>query len=149
MSTVLMFTIVIAGLLIAISVIDIRQLRIPDVLNVFLLVSGLLYWVVQNPEMLPYQIVNGAVVAALLWLLRSGYAQLSGRIGLGLGDVKMVGAGSVWISPQSVPMLIFIASFCGLVFVIVRGVSAADGRIPFGPFLALGLISVWFMENIA
>jgi leader peptidase (prepilin peptidase) / N-methyltransferase len=149
MDAILLFTLVLAGLLIAISIIDIQQLRIPDGLNALLFGSGVLYWAVHSPENLPYQIASGAVVAALLWLLRYGYAHFSGRIGLGLGDVKMMGAAAIWISPLSVSMLIFIASFCGLVFAICRGNHPTDARIPFGPFLAVGLISTWLMENLS
>jgi leader peptidase (prepilin peptidase) / N-methyltransferase len=148
MNAFVFFTILLGALLIMISVIDIRQLRIPDGLNLFLFGSGISYWAVHSLEALPYQIANAAVVAGLLWLLRYGYARYSGRIGLGLGDVKMMGAAAVWISPLSVPMLIFIASFCGLVFALGRGNHKAGARIPFGPFLAVGLISTWFMENL-
>jgi leader peptidase (prepilin peptidase) / N-methyltransferase len=148
MTIVLLFTAVLAGLLSAISVIDIRTLRIPNGLNAMLLISGALFWFAQRPETLPYQIANGVVVATLLWLVRFGHARFSGRIGLGLGDVKMMGAGAVWISPLSVPLLVFIASFFGLVYAFVKGNRGGDMRIPFGPFLALGLMSTWLMENL-
>lgn len=148
MNMVFLFTAVLIGLLSVISVIDIRTLRIPDSLNALLLGSGVLFWALQSPESLPYQIASGVVVATVLWLLRFGYARFSGRIGLGLGDVKMIGAGAVWISPFSVPMLVFIASFGGLVYAAVNGNSGGDGKIPFGPFLALGLMSTWLMENL-
>jgi leader peptidase (prepilin peptidase) / N-methyltransferase len=148
MNEFVFFTILLSALLIMISAIDIRQLRIPDGLNVLLFGSGISYWTVHSFENLPYQVANAAVVAGLLWLLRYGYAHYSGRIGLGLGDVKMMGAAAVWISPLSVPLLIFIASFSGLVFAIAGGNHKVGARIPFGPFLAVGLISTWLMENL-
>jgi leader peptidase (prepilin peptidase) / N-methyltransferase len=148
MNAFVFFTIVLTGLLIAISLIDVRQLRIPDGLNALLFGSGVLYWAVHSFETIPYQVANAVVVAGLLWLLQYGYAHYSGRIGLGLGDVKMMGAAAIWISPLSVSILIFIASFCGLVFAIGRGNHKAGARIPFGPFLAFGLISTWLMENL-
>jgi leader peptidase (prepilin peptidase) / N-methyltransferase len=146
MNTVLIFTIFLTGVLIKISVTDVKEMRIPDSLNLILLFSGIVFWATHNAEQLPYQIANGAIVGILIWLVRFGYFRLTKRIGLGLGDVKMMGAGAIWISPFSVPILIFIASFSGLVFAIIKG--RVGERIPFGPFLALGVIASWLMENV-
>jgi leader peptidase (prepilin peptidase) / N-methyltransferase len=146
---ILMFTFLLLGIGVAISAIDIKQMRIPNALNALLLFSGLSYWVIQSWAALPYQIGNGAFVFSLLWLLRFSYVQLSGKVGLGLGDVKMMGAAAVWISPLSVPLMVFIASFSALVFAFLKGSKSEDGRIPFGPFLAGGMFVTWVLENFA
>jgi leader peptidase (prepilin peptidase) / N-methyltransferase len=147
MTAVVFFTILLAGILLAIARIDVLEMRIPDALNFSLLGSGVLFWVFHSFDALPTQIANGVGAGLLMWLVRFGYAHFTGRTGLGLGDVKMMGAGAVWVSTPSIPMVLFIASFSGLLFAILKKQGASHERIPFGPFLALGLFASWIMEN--
>jgi leader peptidase (prepilin peptidase) / N-methyltransferase len=147
MSILALFTILLACLLSAISYVDFRHMRIPDLLSTLLLLGGLAFWLVTARGSLPTQIIAGAGMAAALWLVRITHASLTGRIGLGLGDVKMVGAGAVWINPMLLPFFVFSASASGLAYALYIGKEGQDGRLPFGPFLAIGLFSCWMTEH--
>jgi leader peptidase (prepilin peptidase) / N-methyltransferase len=142
-----LFTILLACLLLAISYVDFRHMRIPDRLSALLLLGGLGFWLVTARGSLPAQIIAGAGMAAALWLIRIAHASLTGRVGLGLGDVKMAGAGAVWINPMLLPFFVFSASACGLAYALYIGKPGQDGRLPFAPFLAVGLFACWMTEH--
>jgi leader peptidase (prepilin peptidase) / N-methyltransferase len=148
MASVAWFTFFLTIVLICISLIDIRQHRIPDLSNLALGLGGGLFWYFTDFEMLVPQLVSGVAVAATLWVIRRVHMQLTGRVGLGLGDVKMGGAAAVWINPLSLPLFLFVSSVTGLVFALCKGGTTYQERIAFGPFLALGLMSSWLMENM-
>jgi leader peptidase (prepilin peptidase) / N-methyltransferase len=147
MSMMASFTVLLLSVLLAISYVDIKELRIPDWLSVLLFVGGLLFWLLTERESLSAQILSGAALACTLWLIRLGHSRVSGRIGLGLGDVKMAGAGALWINPLLLPFFMFAASASGLVYALLIAKPDARRRLPFAPFLAIGLFSCWIMEH--
>jgi prepilin signal peptidase PulO-like enzyme (type II secretory pathway) len=141
------FTAFLACLLLAISYVDTKEMRIPDGLSALLLVGGLTFWLVTARENLPTQSLSGAALASAMWLIRLGHSRITGRIGLGLGDIKMAGAGALWINPLLLPLFVFAASAGGLVYALFFARSDRGGRLPFAPFLAIGLFSCWVMEH--
>lgn len=150
MSMAFLFTALLTAILLAISYVDFREMRIPDGLSLALLVAGAVFWLAADFKALPGQLLFSATVAALFWLVRQAHYQLSGRIGLGLGDVKMAGAGAVWIAPALFPLFLFAASFSGLAFALLRPLifpgTVQMERVPFAPFLSLGLLLAWATE---
>ena len=87
---------------------------------------------------------EGAVIGAIVWLLRRLYFKLRKFHGLGLGDVKLLAASGIWIGVAGVPVQLLVASLAALA---AAGVMQLAGQtltrqtsLPFGPFLALGLL---------
>lgn len=140
-----------AAVLVGIIVVDFRRMTIPDPLNLALAASGLSFQMLTDPGTVPLQLMFAATTILVFWTIRRGHLALTGRIGLGLGDVKMFGASALWISPLLLPVLIFVASASALLFVggrvIANGPMAARSRMPFGPFIALGLGCAWILEQ--
>ncbi|CDX21271.1 Peptidase A24A prepilin type IV [Mesorhizobium plurifarium] len=140
-----------AAILVAIAAVDFRRQVIPDPLNMALAASGLGFQLIIQRENAPMQLLVAALTLAVFWALRRGHFLLTGRIGLGLGDVKMLGAAALWINPLLLPALLFIASAAALLFVggqvVATGPAAARMRVPFGPFIALGLACSWLLEQ--
>lgn len=145
------FFVVLLGLVVvAIAVIDLRTQRIPDALNLTLLAGGLGFHA-SNVDLVLRQIAFGAAVFSLFLVVRKMHSAFTGFVGLGLGDVKMAGAGAMWFSAPLFPLFLFAASFCALGFVLVlatidRSISR-HRRIPFGPFLGLGIAIAFCAEN--
>ena len=141
---------VLLPLLCVISIIDLRKMIIPDHLNFLLAMCGLAYqYALGNDAVI--QLAFAGVVLCSFWLLRAGHARLSGRIGLGMGDVKFLGAAALWVAPPQLPIVLFAASVTALMFVAARIAVAGQGtmreRVPFGPFLSLGLACAWAYEQ--
>ncbi|MER8615162.1 A24 family peptidase [Mesorhizobium sp. M1136] len=153
LSLVLIATIALTAILVTISVADFRRLIIPDELNLALAGTGLGFQAATQLDQVPSQILFAVGTLSAVWLIRRGHLAMTGRIGLGLGDVKMLGAAACWISPLLLPILLFIASASALLFiggqVVAVGPSAAKARAPFGPFIAAGLGCTWVLEQFA
>lgn len=71
--------------------------------------------------------------------------------GLGYGDVKMAGASALWFSPWNLPLFLMASSVSALVFVLAAqargGGFQVSAKIPFGPFLGVGLAMTWLLER--
>ena len=74
-------------------------------------------------------------IAWLYWLIRKDY-------GMGMGDVKLLGAIGGWLGYQSIFPTVMVASICGSVIgialIVIHGKKSTRSQIPFGPFLSLG-----------
>lgn len=135
--------------LLALSIIDVRHMRLPDMLTLPLIGAGLtvaflLGWPVIDHFM------GAAAGFALFAALTYAYRLTTGRTVLGLGDAKLLAAGGAWCSWYMLPFIVAVASLGGLVF---AGISALwtrqplSGRtkLPFGPFLAAGIFVAWLV----
>jgi leader peptidase (prepilin peptidase)/N-methyltransferase len=139
--------------LIALAIIDIRTLILPDVVTVPLALAGLAHstWVeaatggpgghlLAATHALIAAAVGFMLMAAVAWAFRA----VRGLDGLGLGDAKLLAASGAWLGLAALPTVILLAALAGLV-VTVAAHRAMRVRtplrtmpIPFGPYLAAG-----------
>lgn len=136
--------------LMVIALIDARKSIIPDLSNALLGLSGIAaHWLLGSFDVL--RIVSGAFIfGGTFALARAIHFRARGQVGLGLGDVKMTAAAGCWITIASFPLFLAAASLSALLFVLVmlplwKG-EVRTRRVPFGPFLALGLALSWLAE---
>lgn len=131
--------------LLAISAIDLRERRIPDLLSLPLLASGLVWsaWAGDRPW------ADHAVgaVAGFGVLAIFGALYFRWREGLGLGDAKLFGAAGAWLGWSALPMVLLLASLSGLLFALLTGVVRRDQKLAFGPPLALGFWLTWIFAG--
>jgi leader peptidase (prepilin peptidase)/N-methyltransferase len=124
---------------------DLRRGVIPDWLNLMIAVVGLARAVMLDGWAAALGAgCEGIVVGVIVWLLRQLYFMLRKFQGFGLGDVKLLAASGIWIGIAGVPLQLLVASLTALA---AAGVMQLAGRsmtrqtaMPFGPFLALGLL---------
>ena len=135
----------IAGwMLLAMALVDLRHMILPDSLTLPLLAGGLVLAVVAG-HLLPdwpgptamMAFAGAATGLGGFFLVRETYRRLRGREGLGLGDVKLMGAAGAWLGPEPLAHVLLIGALAGLATAFRRGVSldSADA-VPFGPALA-------------
>jgi leader peptidase (prepilin peptidase)/N-methyltransferase len=77
-------------------------------------------------------------------LIGSAYAAVRGSAGMGMGDIKLLGALGIFLGPY-VLMALVIGSIFGAVssvFLIKDRAEVPTTRIPFGPFLAVATVVV-------
>ena len=88
----------------------------------------------------------------VLYAVAAGYALLTGRDGMGGGDIKLLAMIGAFLGHQCLVFVIFFSSLTGSVVGIAAMFSQKKGgqtRIPFGPFLSLGAMSwLFFQEEI-
>lgn len=137
------FGFLLAVILGVISVIDWRHFRIPDGCNIILFITGVTWILLTAPQQVFVQIGFALLLLVVFWTIRFAHFKFSGEIGLGMGDVKMIGASGVWISPFDTAIFIFLSSSIALFYVLVVSRFRKVEHIPFGPFLSLGLFMTW------
>ena len=79
------------------------------------------------------------------------YSLLTGREGIGFGDVKLLAMFGAFFGWEGAFFSIFLGSMLGLIFSIPRIITSRRPlkySIPFGPFLSMGLvIYVWVAKD--
>jgi leader peptidase (prepilin peptidase)/N-methyltransferase len=142
------------GALVVISFIDLNHQIIPDVISLPGIIVGLgvsllkVYPVSWSDSL--FGIIGGG---GALFLIAVIFEKLTGKEGMGGGDVKLLAMIGAWLGWRALPFVILISSLTGT---LVGGSSLLfSGRgyrtkIPFGPFLSLGaLIYLFFGTEIA
>lgn len=144
---------VLAGLMLAIAVIDRRRMIIPDELNALAFVAGLVAaWMgggASPAAALAHALVRACVMFALLYGFRAGYRALRGTEGLGLGDVKLAAVAGVWLGWADLPMAVNIAALSALAVAFYARFRGAGfdpkARLPFGAFFAPAIWACWLL----
>jgi leader peptidase (prepilin peptidase)/N-methyltransferase len=136
----------------ALALIDLRRGIIPDGMNLAIAVLGLTRTIVAGGIMAGAEAIRDAiVVGALCWLLRRSYFAWRKIQGLGLGDVKFLAAAAIWVGLPGTAMLVLIAAVTALVAaggLQISGHSLTrQTSLPFGPFLAVGLVSTLALQQ--
>ena len=148
--------------LLALAMIDIDTMTLPNSLTQSGLVLGLIYQIslasmnsgdrLAFPTLLLFGI-GGAVLG--IWLL--DIMRIAGRVflqkeAMGGGDPKLAAMIGMWLGWQNVLLTILIASAIGTLVGVIAIFTKDLGKqqpIPFGPFLALGgAISLFFGKSI-
>jgi len=129
----------------AIAMIDIERLLIPDLLVFPLLWVGLLVNRLDLFTPVGDAVVGAAAGYAALGILHWGGPLLLKRDLMGRGDLKLFAALGAWLGWRALFPVLFLACLSGAVIGIARlalpGTSRAD-PLPFGPFLILGGVAV-------
>lgn len=133
--TVVLYCLLFSALLVA-SVIDWREYIIPNILNLAILVLGLIRLVTDLENWLFYLI--GLVAVSLVFLLLH---ILTGGNGLGMGDVKLVGAAGLLLGWPKMILAVLLGSLAGALIHSARMKRGAGSKLAFGPYLAAG---IWF-----
>lgn len=141
---------VFCSLLLVISVIDLHHQIIPDELSLPGIVAGIAVSFVL-PGVVWSEAVLGVILGGGFFLLVAyGYEWMTGREGLGGGDVKLLAMIGAWLGLKSILPVVVISSFLGAFLGL--GLMLFKGRdfkmaIPFGPFLAVGAFVYLFWSD--
>jgi leader peptidase (prepilin peptidase) / N-methyltransferase len=142
-----------AAVLIAVTLIDIDHQIIPNSITLpgVLLGLGLSLAAPQLSVGWRDALLGVVCIGGALWGISAGYEKLSGKIGLGMGDVKLVAMLGSFLGLEGALGVLIVGSLVGIVYgvamlVWVRG--GRDTRIPFGPALALAGLLFVFQPNL-
>lgn len=145
------------GLLIWESIIDLREWILPDEITLAFATMGLVFHFVTFGAVLsPLDMLYGALAGGgMLYAIRTIANKYYGRDTLGLGDVKLLLAGGLWVGPYYVMIALaagaFIGMLIGLVFLALphehpEDIAPQEGdglmhtAVPAGPGFAGGII---------
>jgi leader peptidase (prepilin peptidase)/N-methyltransferase len=127
--------------------IDLRTTKLPDVLTLPLLVTGLAATAVSDFDALLDHVAAAALGFGALFGIARAYRWLRGRDGMGLGDAKLFAALGAWLGLRDLPAVLLVAFCLALMAAIIASVGGgrmkAVAAIPFGAFLALAGWLIW------
>lgn len=143
--------------LIALSFIDLDTMTLPDVITKPWAALGLFFnslglflsgWSLTTP----LEAWLGLVGAyATLWLISRGYQLLTGKIGIGNGDIKMLAMVGAWLgiygSLATLYMAALLGGFFGILLIFLQG-RQRHHAIPFGPFLGMAAFVTMVWPNL-
>ena len=133
--------------LIVVTFVDLDHQIIPDAISlpgIFVGFAAALLF--ERPGWLS-SLLGIALGGGILWAVAAGYEWLTGREGMGGGDIKLLAMIGAFLGWHAIPVTLLLASLLGTV--IGLAAMAARGRdtkmaIPFGPFLAIGAACALF-----
>jgi leader peptidase (prepilin peptidase) / N-methyltransferase len=129
--------VVFVSLLMAAAQVDLRAMLLPDALTMPLLWAGVLFAAAGVGHVsINVSLVGAACGYASFFSIAWIFAKLTGKRGLGDGDMKLFAALGAWLGAPALIVIALIACTSSVIVALVRG-RAVDQPAPFGPFLAL------------
>jgi leader peptidase (prepilin peptidase)/N-methyltransferase len=126
--------------LLALAMIDWDTTLLPDALTLPLVWAGLMASTVGLTDISPTEAIWGAVLGyGFLWLVSTGFEWVTGKIGMGGGDLKLLAAIVAWMGPIAGLSVVLLASVLGACVGLLMKANnqLREGRyLPFGPFLS-------------
>lgn len=141
------------AILVAVTFIDLEHRIIPDVLSLSGLVLGLATSWLDPALGVGLSFAGAGIGFALFYLLAWGYYKVTGRSGLGGGDIKLLAMMGAFVGPQGVFVTILFSSVFGSLVGIgwalaTRKKEMMTFAIPYGPFLVLGGMYYYLLGEI-
>ncbi len=137
--------------LLVVSFVDLQHQIIPDLISLPGIAVGIA--VAFTPwGRVPWTdaVIGAAAGGGCLFAVAWTFERLTGKEGMGLGDVKLLAMIGAWMGWRDLPFVILAASLSGILIGGASLVAMRRGlrvRIPFGPFLALGALLLFFFGS--
>lgn len=138
--------------LVALSIVDVRTLLLPDCLTLPLIAAGVGHsaWLNTPPGSdaesylleTAWSLAAGAAGFLFMALVARTFRRIRGIEGLGLGDAKLFAAAGAWLGLPALPSVMLIAAVTALVAAFLthrmlkHGEPLGTTPLPFGPYLA-------------
>lgn len=125
------------------SVTDLERHEIPDLATATIaLAGGVFQWHLHGLTLPFFSLLAlAAALTAAFWVAGQRYFERNGSEAFGIGDAKLIGAGTLCIGAASVWAMLFVAATGGIVAALLsRRRDPATTGLAFGPFLAYAVL---------
>lgn len=137
----------VVSMFVILTVSDISYLEIPDEVLIFFIGYFLLFLILQNGIIeVCMSIISGLFLFLIMYLIMLIGNFLFKKESLGGGDIKMMFLFGLLLTPLLGIISIFFASILALPFSFLVLTNKKDHIIPFGPFLLLSLMFLYFTQ---
>ena len=133
--------------LVTISFIDLQHMIIPDIISLPGIAVGFAASFFAGHISWQDSLIGIVAGGGSLFLVAFCYERLTGKEGMGGGDIKLLAMIGAWMGWRPLPLVVLISALLGAVIGGVYLVASGKGtraRIPFGPFLSLGALLFLF-----
>ena len=145
--------VVLAGLMLAIAVIDHRRMIIPDSLNALAFIVGLVATGIgtEGPStiVVAQALIRASLMFVLFFAFRVVFRMLRGAEGMGFGDVKLAAVAGVWLGWAFLPVAVEIAALSALAVALYARFRDQGfdpkAKLPFGAFFAPAIWICWVL----
>ena len=128
--------------------IDLKNFIIPDSLNFSIMALALFknFLPISNTSFIQdinQSLTGGMIGYSIIWLIIYLYKLVKKIEGMGLGDAKLMAGIGLLFGWQSVPFVLFVSAFLGLIFVLPSLMNKQKNmrsKIPFGPFIIVACL---------
>lgn len=153
---VIIFLSILILILIIIFFIDLENFIIPDSLNFIIMALALAKNFLPNFNInlindVNLSIIGGIVGYLTVWMIIFLYKTLKKIDGMGLGDAKLMAGVGLLFGWQSIPIILFLSSILGLIFVIpslIKKQKNMRSEIPFGPFIIIASLIYFVIGDL-
>lgn len=138
--------------LIALTLIDLKKLLLPDTITLPLIWSGISLGFFEVFTNLNDSVIGAIGGYLILWSIYHLFKLLTKKEGMGFGDFKLLAALGAWLGYSYLPQIILVSSVVGSIIgisMMVIGKTKQQQPIPFGPYLAIaGWIAMLWGDTI-
>jgi len=138
--------------LIVITMIDWNTMTIEPRVIVFIICFRIIWLGIFEQSFLFTAITGMLIGAGMFYFIAFFYETLRRRQGLGDGDAAVLGMIGLWVGWQGLGPVILVSSISGtivgVIILLLTKQSLATTRIPFAPFLCLGGLSIYILQNM-
>ena len=138
--------------LIALTLIDIKKMLLPDSMTMPLLWLGILCSFFNLSTDLQSSVIGAIAGYMILWSIYWLFKLVTGKEGMGYGDFKLLGALGAWVGYPLLPQIILLSAVVGSVIgiaMVITGMNKRQNPIPFGPYLAIaGWIALMWGQQV-
>lgn len=134
-----------AAAVVAVALIDLDTMTIPDSLIVTIGLLSLASLAVEGGPSVPSRVFGALWVSLLMWLIT---AFVPGAFGG--GDVKLTAVCGFYLGGGNMAVAFFVALLLGgsyAIFLLATGRAKKGAHMPFGPFLGAGIVFAMFFGN--
>lgn len=138
--------------LVALTYVDIKQKRLPNMLNSCLFLIGLVFAVwcyteTQSVSVFINYFIGMLVFVGAIWSMRWFVTLCLKKESLGFGDVKFFGVAGLWLGWNAIGVFCFLAGIIGVLFGLIWRYFQKENTFPFGPALILSFYLLFLMQH--
>jgi len=134
--------------MLAVSVIDLQRLEIPDSLVVFGMICGIGFSLVTPFPGWTHAMAGLVFGTTVPLILVTSYEALRKKTVMGGGDIKLIGMIGAFLGWQPLGAVLFYSSLAGIAAAAGLMAVGRARRIPFAPFLFLGTICALMIPDL-
>ncbi|MBW1730998.1 MAG: prepilin peptidase [Deltaproteobacteria bacterium] len=139
------------GSLVVITFIDLHHQIIPDVVSLPGIAVGFLSSFFLISVSWIDSVIGIVAGGGALLVIAIIFEKLTGREGMGGGDIKLLAMIGAWMGWKALPFIVLVSSLAGTIIgggaLLITG-KGYGVRIPFGPFLAMGTLIYFFFGSM-